>query len=140
MSEITPMPTDIPMPSASIWDQYAVAAILFVVVCVIGLAGWRAFREFRGWQTSEYERQRLWYETMEKKRDESQSKRDLLWQQFYQLIQDHQAKRDRENNEIMSKMISRIDSLTETITMHDRKSAQQLETLADQVRQKRRVP
>ena len=128
------MPTEIPMPSASIWDQYAVAAIVFIVIIVLLVLAGRAFGRYLKWQTDESQVQRTWYEGMERKRDEKQAARDLQWQQFYQQIQEHQAKRDRESNEIMSRMITRIDGLTEVINNHDRKSAERMEDLVGQVR------
>jgi len=124
------------------WDQYAVAAIVFVVFCFAILAAWRIFREYRAWQTGENLQQRSWYESMEAKRDDSQGLRDLKWQQFYQQIQDHQARRDRDNNEVLGKLISRIDMLTETLTVHDRKSAERadrIENVANGVVRKRRA-
>ena len=142
MSEITPMPTTIPMPQVTMWDQYAVAAIVFVVFITMVIAGWRIFREYRAWQTAENLQQRTWYEGMERKRDDSQGLRDLKWQQFYQQIQDHQARRDRDNNEVLGKLISRIDMLTETLTVHDRKSAERadrIENAANGVVRKRRA-
>ncbi|MFA5836186.1 MAG: hypothetical protein WC837_04435 [Bellilinea sp.] len=136
------MPTNIPMPTTTIWDQYAVAAIVFVVFIVLMAFAWRAFTQYRTWQTQENLQQRTWYEAMEKKRDESQGLRDLKWQQFYQQIQDHQARRDRDNNEVLSKLISRIDMLTETLTVHDRKSAERadrIESVANGAARKRRA-
>ena len=130
------MPT-VPMPSTTIWDQYAVAAIVFVVFFFMLLGAYRVFKEYRAWQTVENAQQRTWYEAMEKKRDDGQLERDLKWQQFYAQIQDHQAKRDRDNNEILNKLINRIDTLTDSITQHDRKSADRFEGLTEVVRKKR---
>ncbi|MHB0964860.1 MAG: hypothetical protein ACYC36_00265 [Bellilinea sp.] len=141
MSEITPMPTTLPIPSTTMWDQYAVAAIVFVVFLTMVIAGWRIFREYRSWQTAENLQQRTWYEGMELKRDAMQAQRDIKWQQFYQQIQDHQAKRDRDSDEVQVKLIGRIDALTEAISTHDRKSAERadrLENLANGITRKRR--
>lgn len=133
------MPTDVPLPPATIWDQYAVASIVFVVIIFMLFLAGRAFARYLKWQTEESQVQRTWYEGMERKRDEKQAARDLQWQQFYQQIQEHQAKRDRESNEIMSRMITRIDVLTEAINNHDRRSAERMGDLVDQMRPKRRV-
>jgi len=131
------MPTELPMPPTTIWDQYAVAAIVFVVFIVIGIFAWQAFKDFRAWQSAETDRQQTWYETMEKKRDVSQAERDLKWQQFYSNIQANQDKRDRDNNEILGRLINRIDTLTETLTVHDKRSAERIEGLTEVVRKKR---
>ena len=133
------MPTTLPMPTTTIWDQYAVAAIVFVVFIVIGIFAWQAFKDFRAWQSKETDRQQVWYESMEKKRDDAQLERDLKWQQFYSAIQDHQAKRDRDNNEIMSRLISRIDALTDAFSTHDKRSAERADNLHEAIRGKRRA-
>lgn len=132
------MPPDVPLPSTSMWDQYAVAAIVFVVVIVMLYSAAKAFTKYLKWQTSESQTQRTWYEDMERKRDIKQAERDAKWQQFYQQIQDHQAKRDRESGEVMSRMIARIDALTDAINTHDKRSAERIEDLVVQMRVRRR--
>ena len=156
------MPTpEIPMPSTSIWDQCAVAGIVFVVIVAAGYALYHLFRAYSAWQTAESKEQRVWqeaqfekrelenkiqrtwYEGMERKREEEQGQRDRQWQKFYAEIADQQARQNRDNNEVLSKLISRIDALTEVMTTHDKSSkerAARIEDIAVKAISRRRNP
>lgn len=135
------------MPQPTIWDQYAVVAILFTVICVLGYAFYRAFvlyhrwtteeaATLRAWQEDQFGRreteakiQRDWYEQMEKKREEALTQRDRQWQQFMREIQDIQDKRERESAEILSRLVSRIETLNETFAMHHQQTTVVIEQL-----------
>ncbi|HEY4692512.1 MAG TPA: hypothetical protein VIH16_03690 [Bellilinea sp.] len=144
------MPTpEIPVPTVSIWDQYVVTGIMFVVIVAIGYALYHLFRAYSAWQTTENDKQRVWqeaqyekreterktqlawYEVMGRKHEEEQAQRDRQWQKFLLEISDQQARQYRENNEVLEKLIRRIDALTETMTSHDRASKERAEELGD---------
>ena len=143
------MPTTIPMPPVTIWDQFEVVGILLVFILVFGYALYRLLGEYTTWQTAESKEQRVWqetqfekretenkaqrawYEGMERKREEEQGQRDRQWQQFYAEIANQQARQSRDNNEVLSKLISRIDALTDGITSHEKSSKARAERLED---------
>lgn len=127
------MPTEA-LPTAAIWDGYAVAGIVFVVVLVMIYLVWRGFREYRSWQTAENaaqrtwqdeqfakreaenERQRAWNEQMEAKREKSAVARDEQMRAFMAAQQEKQIQADQETNRVLNSLVSRIDGLTVVMT------------------------
>lgn len=128
------MPTE-PLPTAAIWDGYAVAGIVFIVVLVmIGLI-WKGFQEYRIWQTAESkaqrdwqdeqfklreaenERQRAWNEQIEAKREASAEARDQRMRQFMQEQHTKQIEADRETSKVLNSLVARIDNLTAMVSV-----------------------
>ncbi|GAP14881.1 hypothetical protein LARV_02660 [Longilinea arvoryzae] len=123
------MPTDA-LPTAAIWDGYAVAGIVFVVILVMAWFVWKAFREYRVWQTAENqaqrkwqdeqfvlrqtenEKQRAWNEQMEHRRSQEASTRDEQMRKFMAAQQEKQIQADQETSRVLNSLVSRIDGLT----------------------------
>jgi flagellar biosynthesis/type III secretory pathway M-ring protein FliF/YscJ len=130
---------DAAMPGPGIWDQYAVAGILFVVIVVIGVAVRKVFREYREWQSketelqrdwqeaqyqkreTENEKQRNWYSEMEKQRETALAERDKQWTAMVREIQALVDRRDRESHTVLTNLTTQIGTLTELISKHDRR-------------------
>lgn len=128
------MPTDA-LPTAAIWDGYAVAGIVFVVIAFLLFAGWKVFKEYRAWQTAENkaqrewqdeqfklreaenERQRAWNEQMEAKREASAETRDQRMRQFMQEQQAKQIEADRDTSKVLNSLVARIDNLTAMVSV-----------------------
>lgn len=108
-----------PTPSADIWVQYSVIAILFVCVVLIAGAFYKLWKDLISWQEkqnaardAEREKQREW--------EASQAKtRDANWQSFLQTMQAQWLANDKRNNEVLVQLVSRIDELTVSINNHD---------------------
>lgn len=128
------MPTDA-LPTAAIWDGYAVAGIVFVVVLVmIGLV-WKGFKEYRTWQTTENkaqrdwqdaqftlreaenERQRAWNEQMEAKRQKEAADRDQKMRAFMAEQQAKQIVASKEQSTILNSLVARMDTVTTMISV-----------------------
>lgn len=125
------------MPGPGIWDQYAVAGILFVVIVVIGAAVRKVFYEYREWQTAETEKQRIWqeeqyakrekenitqrtwYSEMEKQREVALSERDKQWTAMVREIQALVDRRDRESHQALMELTGQIRMLTDGLAAHD---------------------
>lgn len=123
------MPTDA-LPTAAIWDGYAVAGIVFIVIAVMAFFVWRAFREYRIWQTEENkaqrewqdeqfakrelenEKQRAWNEQMEHRRSQEAATRDEQMRKFMAAQQEKQIQADQETSRVLNSLVSRIDGLT----------------------------
>lgn len=119
------------------WDQYAVAGILFIVIVVIGAAVRKVFYEYRDWQTSESDKQRIWqeeqyakrekennaqrawYSEMEKQREIALSERDKQWTAMVREIQALVDRRDRESHQALMELTGQIRMLTEGLAAHD---------------------
>jgi len=128
------MPTEV-LPTAAIWDGYAVAGIVFIVVLVMIALIWKAFKEYRAWQTAENaaqrdwqdeqfakreaenERQRLWNEQMEAKREASAEARDQRMRQFMAEQQAKQIEADRDTSKVLNSLVARIDNLTAMVSV-----------------------
>ncbi len=100
------------LPTAAIWDGYAVAGIVFVVILVLLFVGWKVFREYRSWQTAESDLQRKWYERMEDKREKVATARDEQMRTFMAGQQEKQIQADQETSRVLNSLVSRIDGLT----------------------------
>lgn len=108
-----------PTPSADIWVQYSVIAILFVCVVLIAGAFYKLWKDLIAWQEkqnaardAEREKQREW--------EASQAKtRDANWQSFLQTMQGQWLANDKRNNEVLVQLVNRIDELTVSINNHD---------------------
>lgn len=100
------------LPTAAIWDGYAVAGIVFVVILVLLWVGWKVFREYRSWQTAESDLQRKWYERMEDKREKVSTARDEQMRTFMADQQEKQIQADQETSRVLNSLVSRIDGLT----------------------------
>lgn len=123
------MPTDA-LPTAAIWDGYAVAGIVFVVILVMIWLVWKGFKEYRVWQTSENqaqrkwqddqfalrqvesEKQRAWNEQMEQRRSQEAATRDEQMRKFMAAQQEKQIQADQETSRVLNSLVSRIDGLT----------------------------
>ncbi len=130
------MPTDA-LPTAAIWDGYAVAGIVFVVILILLFAGWKVFREYRKWQTDESEVQRKWYERMEDKREKTANARDEQMRAFMAAQQEKQIQADQETSRVLNSLVSRIDGLTavmaaqsKALSDHDAKVDQRIAAAA----------
>lgn len=100
------------LPTAAIWDGYAVAGIVFIVILVLLWVGWKVFREYRSWQTAESDLQRKWYERMEDKREKVATARDEQMRTFMAEQQEKQIQADQETSRVLNSLVSRIDGLT----------------------------
>ncbi len=125
------------MPGPNIWDNYAVAGILLIVIVVIGSAVRKIFSEYRDWQSEEAEKQRNWQETqfakrenenekqrawyseMEKKREIALAERDKQWTAMVREIQALVDRRDRESHQALMELTGQIRMLTEGLAAHD---------------------
>ncbi|MCC6147418.1 MAG: hypothetical protein IT308_07615 [Anaerolineaceae bacterium] len=114
------------LPPASLWEQYSVIAILVLVFVVLAVAGKAAFKEFRTWQTEqdgkrekERETQRGWEAEQNKLREVEQHKRDEMWRTFFNQLQERQSEDTRKTNEILGKLVERMDAVTIELREHD---------------------
>lgn len=123
------MPTDA-LPTAAIWDDFKVAGIVFIVILAMVILAWKAFREYRAWQTAENqaqrkwqdeqfdkrelenEKQRTWNEEMERRRSQEAATRDEQMRTFMAAQQKKQIEADQETSRVLNSLVSRIDGLT----------------------------
>lgn len=128
------MPTEA-LPTAAIWDGYAVAGIVFVVIAFLLFAGWKVFKEYRAWQTAENEaqrewqdeqfklreaendRQRAWNEQMEAKRQKEANERDHQMRAFMADQQEKQIAASKEQSLILNSLVARMDTVTTMISV-----------------------
>lgn len=128
------MPTDA-LPTAAIWDGYAVAGIVFIVIAFLLFAGWKVFKEYRAWQTAENQaqrewqdeqfklreaendRQRAWNEQMEAKRQKEANERDHQMRAFMAEQQEKQITASKEQSLILNSLVSRMDTVTTMISV-----------------------
>ncbi|MDI6769753.1 MAG: hypothetical protein QMD04_08760 [Anaerolineales bacterium] len=142
------------MPGPGVWDQYAVAAIMFIVIVVIGMAVRKIFYEYREWQTIESEKQRIWqeeqyakrekenvtqrtwYSEMEKQREVALSERDKQWTAMVREIQALVDRRDRESHQALMELTGQIRLLTDGLAAHDARVEGRMKQFEDYVNKK----
>ncbi|PKN91094.1 MAG: hypothetical protein CVU44_20985 [Chloroflexi bacterium HGW-Chloroflexi-6] len=108
-----------PAPSADIWTQFPIIAVL--VICIVMVAGafYKLWKDLIAWQEkqneardAERDKQREW--------EAAQAKtRDAQWQSFLQTMQNQWLANDKRNNEVLERLVDRIDELTVSINNHD---------------------
>lgn len=142
------MPTDA-LPTAAIWDGYAVAGIVFIVILVMIWLVWKGFKEYRSWQTSENqaqrewqdaqfalrhtenEKQRAWNEQMEQRRSQEAAVRDEQMRRFMAAQQEKQIQADQETSRVLNSLVSRIDNLTAMMSIQTTALSEQGKVLKD---------
>lgn len=140
------MPTEA-LPTAAIWDGYAVAGIVFVVIAFLLFAGWKVFKEYRAWQTAENEaqrewqdeqfklreaendRQRAWNEQMEAKRQKEANERDHQMRAFMADQQEKQIAASKEQSLILNSLVARMDTVTTMISVQTAAISEQSKAL-----------
>jgi formiminotetrahydrofolate cyclodeaminase len=140
------MPTDA-LPTAAIWDGYAVAGIVFIVILVMVALVWKGFKEYRAWQTmenqshrdwqdmqfklreTENERQRAFNEQMEAKRQKEAADRDQQMRAFMSEQQAKQIAASKEQSTILNSLVTRMDTVTTMISMQTAAITEQSKTL-----------
>lgn len=146
------------MPGPGIWDNYAVAGILLIVIIVIGNAVRKVFSEYRNWQTeesdkqrqwqetqftkreNENEKQRTWYSTMEKEREIALAERDKQWTSMVRDIQALIDRRDRESHQALTELTQQIRLLTEGMAAHDARVEDRIKQFEQYFNEKTRGP
>jgi len=129
------------MPSATIWDQYTLIAV--IVVIMVGLYTgviriWKMAREAQKedreveYQKRERERsvdnlerkkekedQRAWQTEQNALREKEQAQRDQTWREFFERNTASQTKAIIANSEILAQLVTQLQALTLDIRQHD---------------------
>jgi predicted Holliday junction resolvase-like endonuclease len=143
------------LPTASIWEQFAVIAVMVLVVALLGYGAVKVFREFTKWQTEQnvqrekdQETQRQWEESREAKLDREMRERNQTWQEFFKRINDDNVEAIKQMTVVYGKLVEQIDcvlqgmqSINEKVSSHDQFARQGLDELkkAHSARNKRVV-
>jgi len=108
-----------PTPSADVWNQYTIVAILLFCAGLIAAAFYRLWRELLKWmgeqnaeRVLERDKQREW----EAEQSELQDER---WQLFLTKQQEEWFKQDGRHTEVLIHMIEKMDDLIKAVHDHD---------------------
>ena len=111
---------NIPLPPASLWEQYSVIGILALILIVIGYLARRMFLDFVKWQdeqdlkkAEERKTQRLWQESQSVKAEDERVQRDQNWQAFFERINGENSLSINRLAEVHAKLVDRIDAMTQ---------------------------
>lgn len=142
------------LPDASIWSNpnFQVAGLIMVVLALVYTAAKSFWADWRKYQDAENkrreeerERQRLWQAEQNRLRENDQNGRDGLWRDYLEqleerqreliaMLQERQSKDTRATNEILSKLVERMDAMTNTLNSHDQYARIAIEAARDQIR------
>ena len=138
----------VPVPSASIWEQYTVIAIIVLVFIAVAYgvrAFWREWarnqaieREYQrtiqdeqdAKREAEREQQRVWQSEQNVKREQDEAKRDTfreteqgkrddMWRKFFEKMDDRSRAEQARSNEILSELVKEIGAMTLELRQHD---------------------
>lgn len=125
------------MPSAEIWEEFPVVALLALFLLLIGAGARMMFHELRTWQKeqdmareTEREKQRAWQEEQdtktetaraarEKRAEEELSRRDAQWQNFFERMNNGNLDTIGKLTQVNRQLVERIDTLTVVMREHD---------------------
>lgn len=81
------------MPSAEIWTQFPLIAVIVACIAALGLGARKFWREFTDWsdrqdvkREAEREKQRTWQERLLEKQEEINERREARWQEIYKQM------------------------------------------------------
>ena len=117
-----------PLPPASLWEQpqFQVVGVIVLVVFLLGLGMYRFWSDWKRWQAdengrreAERETQRKWQAEQNLLREAEQNKRDAMWRELLGQIQSAQSKDTKMTNELLTKLVERMDAVTVKLGEHD---------------------
>ncbi len=121
------------LPTASIWEQFAVIGVLVLVIVILGYGAEKLFEKITKWQVDldkqraeEQEKQRVWEEAREAKLDREMRERNSTWQEFFKKINDDNVKAINQMTAMYEKLVDPINcvlqgmqNLTNKVENHD---------------------
>jgi len=114
------------LPPISVWAEFPVLAVIVLTLVLFLLAGRLIFREFTSWlskqdgeREKEREKQRLWMESQDEKREAAERVRDERWQAFFEHMNNGNQTAVAKLAEVQARLVERIDVLTAAMADHD---------------------
>jgi flagellar biosynthesis/type III secretory pathway M-ring protein FliF/YscJ len=108
----------VPLPPATIWEQFAVIAVIMLVLIFLGVGILKGFREFTKWQSeqanqreTEREKQRLWEENRDTKLEAARKERDKSWQDFFERINGENSEAICQQTEVTKQLVEQIKAV-----------------------------
>lgn len=119
-----------PTPPADIWVQYSVVGIVVVATLLIAGAFYKLFLALLAWQDKQEKARAAERASQDAKRDEerktqreweaAQAKaRDEQWQKFLGQMQERWIDSDKQNADVIRRLIEKVDELTVSMINHD---------------------
>ena len=118
------------MPSADLWVQYSLVAIVLLAAGLISRGFYKMWRDFLAWMDKQTAAQLEERKQQDEKRDQERERqreweakqnaiRDERWQAFISGIQANAAMNDARTAELLEKMVYEIKTLTSSLNDHD---------------------
>jgi hypothetical protein len=108
-----------PTPPASLWEQYSVVGILILVLGLAVIAIWRAFREYRSWQSKESSDQRIWQSGENQKREFEVANRDEAYRKFFIDMEQKRTEGAVVTTTILKQLTENMTALSHKLDRHD---------------------
>lgn len=120
-------------PPASLWEQYSVVGILVLVLGLVVISVWRAFREYRSWQSKEAVDQRVWQSAENQKREFEVSSRDEAYRKFFTEMEQKRIENSVVTTTILKQIYDSMTSLTHKLDRHDEHVEKRFDTAKDEI-------